>query len=703
MVLWLGSFYYRSKMPKDLFEELLQFVGIATKKTDGPLCSFYKFEKYLEQHAPLEKMDSYVFCPACKIPKKKEEWNGCDTCHTIKTSVKLINEGHYFVMCSIERALRNVFELRENEMAILEYREKLNSSPSVNIRDVMDTWPYKEIACKYQAITDQSIPFTTLTINLDAAEKHKTSLSSVYPLMLAINELPPFLRGSYIIIPFVFQRDDEIDFDDKYLTPLIAEFNRLAREGFKWRSSLTGNIEKTYVLPFNYIMDAMMKPKLLGITHPSGYNSCPNCFVTGVWVQKGKGGSVVYLSTDTGCLEKRTEDNCIIDSRGQLSKPALLSMEGNRDLFKMVPIDPMHNVYIGNVKYLIKNIIFNKSAMGKANRNVADSILGNTRPTDFIERGPRKFTEMAFWRAHEWANFLYYYSLAIFEELVDRGLMKREVMDHWVTLIQGIALINSREISRDDVIKGGRLIYDYHVKMPQIHGEGCCTYNLHATTHMAGLVNEHGPLWAVAMFMYESFNSTVLNSSNGTQYVPLQIAERLSLKRPLQILHQKVEESYPNSFSVEQTVFRRSKKGTLLKKKSKKPITSQEQELFQAYFVMNLVPYDTVTFNGVDFSTWSHDTRPNAALKMNCYIFVTHKQIYGQIKRIFVDSGSIVYLLCYEMTGEPSLLRHGMRKAIVTTNIFIERVVDHCIIKCIKVKNTLGVYLMQKINDCKGS
>lgn len=106
-------------------------------------------------------------------------------------------------MDSLERSSRNILELREIEIYILQYREKLESVPCQNIRDVMDTRPYQELIRSIHGCTDSSIQSLTLLLFLDAAEISKTSKSSVYPLMIAIDELPPFLRGSNLIAPLL--------------------------------------------------------------------------------------------------------------------------------------------------------------------------------------------------------------------------------------------------------------------------------------------------------------------------------------------------------------------------------------------------------------------------------------------------------------------------------------------------------------------
>ena len=87
----------------------------------------------------------------------------------------------------------------------------------------------------------------------------------------------------------------------------------------------------------------------------------------------------------------------------------IMSLDGIGDIFKMTAIDSMHNCYLGVITR-----VFDVKAKGMARGKIANEVLENIHPPLFIERGPRSFNEVAFWKAHKWANFytiIYYLSM----------------------------------------------------------------------------------------------------------------------------------------------------------------------------------------------------------------------------------------------------------------------------------------------------
>ena len=708
IMLWLGNFYCKSKITKDLFSELLTFISIISDKKGGPLSSFYKFEKYLNTLAPLETISTYVFCSTCREPVIKENWKNCTTCSIERSANQLVKDGTYFVSCSIEKAIRNILEVKENEKSIVIYREKMMEESSC-IRDVTDTQSYKKIIsrCDLNNMYNSTIPLLTLSINIDGVEQSKSSKRSLYPLQLVINEFPPHLRPRNIIIPFIFMKGENVDFDDKLLAPFIAELNNLWTNGLTWVSGLSNQQYKTQVCAFCYSMDAIMKPKLLGIVYPTAYCSCSKCCVVGEWFAKGKGGSVVYLAEGDGAQLRRSNLDFSLNTRGQVSYPAIMDIIGNGDIFKMAVIDSMHNVYLGNVKYLTKRI-FSNSAKGKSLQTAADEIITGIHAPNFIERGPRPFSDVPHWKAHEWANYLFYYSIPIYDELVERALIPEMERDHWFTLINGIYLLNSRAISQHDIKVSQAALKTYHSNMPTVHNKGFCTYNVHASTHLPECVQDLGPLWATSMFMFEGFNSTIIKSCNGTQHIPLQIAERLSWRRPLMLLHQIVEEVQPGSISVTQSLFRNIQNEGILKlqKKSQTLVNECERSMIAEHFgsgCRNLVAYDGILYKGLKLSTWLHDHRCNTVRKQNCYIFSNTHQIYGQIKRLIVEDGTRLFAIFNRIEGDATLFNYCIKNCKSKSDLAIDCVIDSSFTKCIKIPSRQGIYIMKKINDCKGS
>ena len=66
-------------------------------------------------------------------------------------------------------------------------------------------------------IVRHDIQRLTLQINMDGLEVAKSSASSLYPVMVIRNELPPTIRQRNILVPFLFRKHGEVDFSDNLL------------------------------------------------------------------------------------------------------------------------------------------------------------------------------------------------------------------------------------------------------------------------------------------------------------------------------------------------------------------------------------------------------------------------------------------------------------------------------------------------------
>ena len=123
--------------------------------------------------------------------------------------------------------------------------------------------------------------------------------------MVSINELPPGQRKHSIIVPFLFMKTKNIDFNDKMLKIFIEEMNYLLVEGVSWKDE-HGQEHRTRIYPYCTCCDAVMKPKLIGLKSHSGYYCCPLCKQYGMYIYKGGGGSVCMpgtLDEESGLLE----------------------------------------------------------------------------------------------------------------------------------------------------------------------------------------------------------------------------------------------------------------------------------------------------------------------------------------------------------------------------------------------------------------
>ena len=172
--------------------------------------------------------------------------------------------GQTFLYSLLENSFRSTLEVQQNHDSILENISRNHLQGALS--DVTDSQHYKEIVrLPFPAYTmGSSIQRLTLQINMDGLEVAKSSASSLYPVMVIINELPPTSRQRNILVPFLFRKHGEVDFSDNLLKILRYDLNNLNHNGLQWWDP-NGNENRTQIVPYCLCTDSMMKYKLLGI------------------------------------------------------------------------------------------------------------------------------------------------------------------------------------------------------------------------------------------------------------------------------------------------------------------------------------------------------------------------------------------------------------------------------------------------------
>lgn len=155
--------------------------------------------------------------------------------------------------------------------------------------------------------------------------------------------------------------------------------------------------------------------------------------------------------------------------------------------------------------------------------NEIDSYLLSIKPPSRVARLPRTLSQIGSYKGHEFNMFFTYYSPIILE-----SYLPKEYYDHWLLLVNGIALLNCKEseLSEHKIQRGSALLNDFSHKVESLYGRSSLRFNVHLLRHLELFVKRYGPLHLSSMSIFESFNSTIKCYVKSSFGVGLQIVKR---------------------------------------------------------------------------------------------------------------------------------------------------------------------------------
>lgn len=444
----------------------------------------------------------YVFCEKCKEVVKSG--NYCPQCD-IKTTKTRDN---FFVYIPIKQQI--ALTLHKHLDAIMEFVEKERTNET--IQDIYDGKVFQETKLKYP-----NIIILPLTFNLDGASVSNSSKTSIWPILIYQNFLPPNIRfmKENILLAGVISTNTKPDLA-KLMLPFIIEMNQL----FKDKISIIRDGKNHHFLPLVMfcLCDLPARAEVQQIKFVSGYHSCPVCLQRGEAVKttNGKSSYVRYVKTDEK-PEMRTHTQTITYTITHLAtKKSVHGIKGITpliafpayDVIRNVSTDQMHGTFLGIMNDLLDIWLGKKCLKNVKNgfkiKTVEDRMKFNRnilqlKPYSEITRKPRSLFERSFYKAVEYKNLLWFY---IHYSLY--GILSQAAINHFDLLSAATYILNKPEISKADIHQAADMLEKFANDFESNYSKNSVTMNVHMIRHYAHNVIESGPLWCQSMFGFES-------------------------------------------------------------------------------------------------------------------------------------------------------------------------------------------------------
>jgi hypothetical protein len=504
----------------------------------------FKFFNIIEKLCPEGNAPEVVYsCSSCSFVFDSDKIKYCSKCTVTGTpAVSVIND--------VESEFRHMFEYRDLHVHIDKQFAARRDALGNNISDITDGKVCQTVvnASKYDLIIIQ---------NTDGFPFAKSGPHQLWPNFLSVVNIKPKMRSKYIALEricFTPMKPNLL----KDMIDFVEKIQKLVNDGFVWRHPATGDEMRSKLIIVASTLDAQARAPVMNVNLYNGQYGCSFCEIKCTGRGKGNGPGKIYpfdeniakrplpLRTAAKVIqhantlfgESRTER----EARGIPHPMHVKGVKGyppfglikNFDVVNSQSPDYLHSCLVGVVKRWTKHILTstqhsrdNKYYIGQMS-NILDEKLKSIRVPSFVTRPPRAVKYLSFWKASEFRNWLFFYSLPCLE-----GILDKKYLQHHSLLVEAIYTLNKANIPRIELEHCRKLLILYCSQFGKLYGTFEQTFNLHMLLHYVNSVENIGPLWATSTFAFENANGILRTSIHGTNNVAIELINTSKVHRAL--------------------------------------------------------------------------------------------------------------------------------------------------------------------------
>ena len=175
------------------------------------------------------------------------------------------------------------------------------------------------------------------------------------------------------------------------------------------------------------------------------------------------------------------------------------------DSCRMLLVDPMHNLYLGSAKHVLKAIWIEKNLLTEADfETIQKRVDKCCVPTD-IGRIPHKILSgFSSFTADQFKNWVIHFSL-----IALRGILVDDHLECWKHFVLACRILSQTKLSQDDVILADALLLRFCRRIEHLYGTSVVTPNMHLHCHLRSCILDFGPLHGFWCFPYERYNGVL--------------------------------------------------------------------------------------------------------------------------------------------------------------------------------------------------
>ena len=348
----------------------------------------------------------------------------------------------------------------------------------------------------------------SLIMNSDGVRIIKSSPKHLWPVWLALADLPPKLRCSYnnIVLATLWCGVGKPNWDE-----LFTAFEQKLKQQFtvEYKNVNFKIIAQVVLL----VADIPATASMLNMHHHLAKFGCTMCLIETETEER-----VRYFPLKKFPLRTSEIHSSHLQRLREENLSSFMGVKGPSFLFKIIrnlplsaPPDCMHQVYIGVTKVLLQVILKKTSRIDLECLKLTVSKIN--LPSDF-KRSVRPLNELEFFKANELKTWLLYIGPALFNETINERLASRFCL---LSFAVRLLMTSSKHCCYAE-----KVIEKFLQDTKEDYSEVAFSANVHSLTHLTWQVRNIGPLWTSSGMMFESANYLLNSKFTGTvNHLPL--------------------------------------------------------------------------------------------------------------------------------------------------------------------------------------
>ena len=191
------------------------------------------------------------------------------------------------------------------------------------------------------------------------------------------------------------------------------------------------------------------------------------------------------------------------------------------DAVRMTIVDPMHNLFLGTAKRMIKIWIQQDILTRSAMTTMQGTIDSMTVPTE-VGRIPGK-VEFGFdhFTADQFKNWVIFYSIPCLY-----GILSTDKLESWRHFVLACRILCQHSLTLEQIALADAHLLKFCNQTEHLYGQPVITPNMHMHCHLRNCLLDYGPVYSFWCFSYERYNGILGNQPSNNRDIEPQLMMR---------------------------------------------------------------------------------------------------------------------------------------------------------------------------------